>query len=1006
MKRWRLLSSFILVIGLLSGVESRAQTVTLNKKKASLQEILLDIYRQTKIYFYASADILRSSKKVSINVKNAPLKTALDICFKNQPFQYSLNGQVIVVTERKVGAIARAPDPVSTTEQKEDTIMHELDKVQVIGYGTTTRRFSTGNISSVGFKAIDMQPVANPLLALQARVPGLLVTQTNGLPGSPINVQIRGRNSIAANNNPLYLIDGVPFPSTPVQMIGGPNGDGTTNYGSPMNLISPNDIQSIEILKDADATAIYGSRGANGVILVTTKKGTSNAVHISADINRGFGMVTRMPSMLNTQQYLQLRTEALRNSEMAIDANNAPDIVSWDNTKYTDWQDWFIGGTAGITRGSFSISGGSDVHKILLSSSFHNETTVLPGDTRYKRANVHLNYEYTSRNKRLYVLSNAFYTEDNNRLNGNINGVLGAIATAAPNYPVYTDDGKYYWYGSEYPNPVALLNSYYKAKTGNFNFSNTINYELTKKINFKVALGYNNIGIDEVNAAPSSSKDQTFFMQKGSSIIGDKRVSTFIAEPQVVFSTSILKSETQFLLGSTIQRSMTEGDYTIYDNFESDKELEDPRRGVGRFSDSIDILYKYISGFARMSSNWKNKYLLNINLRRDGSSRFGPGRQFGNFFSIGAAWIFSNEEFISAKIPGLTFGKLRASYGTAGNDGIADYGFLNTYAPVFPYGDTIAISPTQPANDRYKWEISKKAELAVDVGLLNNRIFLSVVGYYNRSTDMLLMAELPTMTGFPGYLANVPAVVVNKGLEIELSTVNIHRKNFKWKTYFNLSFQKNYLKEYPSINTSVYANQLVIGKPLDNIMALIYTGISPNNGAATFVDVNHNGKTDTSSSYNMQNGDKVVMGQFSPKWYGAVINSISFKNFEIDIAFQYINQQGYNLRKYYTNAGRIRNVWNQFVTGPYPAPMANAFKPILDYTMSSAAISNSSFFRLKNVYASYKIPLKEKVLQLYIQAQNVFTLSGYDGYDPETSANATLMIPPLKTVSVGAKIYL
>ncbi|MBO9571947.1 MAG: TonB-dependent receptor plug domain-containing protein, partial [Chitinophagaceae bacterium] len=436
--RWKLVLG-ILIVGLLGSMESHAQLVTINKKKASLQEILLDIYDQTKFYFYTNTDLLKKSKKVDINVKNVSISTALDIAFRNQPVKYELKGQVIIVSKKDI-----PPPVIVETDNIEDTSVQELDRVQVIGYGTTTRRLSTGNVNSVLGDVIQMQPVTNPLLALQGRVPGLIVTQTNGLPGSPVNVQIRGRNSIAASNNPLYIVDGVPFTSSPVQIIGGPNGDGTLNYGSPFNLINPDDIESIDILKDADATSIYGSRGANGVIIITTRKAKDDKLHVNANVNTGFGKVTRTASMMNTQQYLQVRRDGLKNSGLPVNAQYAPDLVLWDTTKYFDWQDWYMGNTATTSNGNLSLSFGNARNKFLISGAYHEETTVLPGDARYKRGGLHASYNYISKNKRFESKTTAFWTGDRTKLNGSIGGATADIVSMPPNYPIYDSTGKYY----------------------------------------------------------------------------------------------------------------------------------------------------------------------------------------------------------------------------------------------------------------------------------------------------------------------------------------------------------------------------------------------------------------------------------------------------------------------------------------------------------------------------------------------------------------------------------
>jgi TonB-linked SusC/RagA family outer membrane protein len=1000
----------LLLISLSGTLKSYAQTVTLNRKNASLQQILVDVYSQTKYYFYGSSDILKKSKKVTINVKNVPLRTALDICFKNQPVQYSLNAKIILVTERK--AVPLEEDPVFIAEAEDSTI-RELDKVQIIGYGTITRRFNTGNVSSINAKTISMQHVTNPLLALQGRVPGLLITQANGLPGSAVNVQIRGKNSIGASNNPLYVVDGVPFTSTPIQIIGGPNGDGSSNYGSPLNLINPGDIESVDILKDADATAIYGSRAANGVILITTKKAKNNELIIAVDVNKGFGKVTRLEPMLNMQQYLKVRRDGLKNGGLQIDETNAPDITLWDTTKYTDWQHWYMGRTSETTTANVSVTGGTDRSKVLLSASYHEETTVLPEQTKYKRSNIHFNYGYNSRNKRFGFSTNMFYTGDRNKLSGNVQGILSQIITTPPDYPVYDDNGKYFWY-SNLTNFVADMQSFYRSGGDNFNANGIIQYSFLENLIAKISIGYNRIGINEVRATPSYAKRPTTDPPTGSSVFGKQSIATFLIEPQLEYSTKIDDVKFDFFSGATLQKNLTDGKFRLVNNYENDNFLEDQNKGQTVFKDSLKINYRYISAFARVRFTWKGKYVVNGNLRRDGSSRFGPGRQFGNFFSIGGAWIFSNEKFISDKFRILSFGKLRASYGTTGNDGIADYGFLSTYSNVTPYGNTNALSPTQPANREYQWELSKKFEVALEAGFLRDRIFFTLAHYQNRSSDQLLQYRLPSMTGFLSYQANLPAVVVNKGWEVDIHTVNVHSAKFKWTTQLNLTFPKNTLKSFPGINGSTYANQYVEGYALDNVQLLLVKNFNHQTGRISFVDVNNDGDINSLlSSYNNQKGDKVVVGKTMPDWYGGFSNTVNVGKLEFNMLITYVRQSGYNLKRYHLYTGSMRNTWQELTSywkypgdmNSLPPPSAELIKELYNYSSSNATFENSSYLRLKSISASYNMPIaRSKELIFYIRAQNLVTITNYKGYDPETSSNLSLMVPPLRSIAVGVKV--
>ncbi len=1007
------LGRLILIIGLFITAPAYTQTVTIKKKNAALQDVLLEIYNQTQYYFYSNTDLLQKSKRVSINVKNVPLTKALDIIFKNQPVRYTLNEKVIVITAKP---FSPPPSTVITDVATLDTTAKELDKVQIIGYGTTTKRYSTGNTNTVSYKTIEIQPVTNPLLALQGRVPGLIVTQSNGLPGAPVNVQIRGRSSIATVNTPLFVVDGVPFSSNPIQIIGGPNGDGSLNYGSPLNLINPDNIESIDILKDADATAIYGSRASNGVILITTKTAKDNQLRVSLNVNKGWGKVSRFSEMFNTSQYLQLRRDELQNSGLEVNAANAPDLVEWDTTAYTDWQRWYMGGTAETSKGSLNLSFGNDHHKFLLSGTYHEETTVLPGQTKYKRGNVHGSYRYDSKNKRFNVISNLFGTFDRTLLSGTTTGGISQIFMTPPHFPVYTESGDYFW-TNDRMNYVAELESYYKAGANNFNITSSLSYKLVNNLLLKGFLGYNHVNIDEVKPYPSKAQ-RPFggIIPKGISAFGNQLVHNYIIEPQLNYSKVVPSGKIDLLLGATYQHNLRDGEFMLANNFENDDLLEDITNGNIFFSDSAYTHYKYVSFFGRATYRIANKYVINGTLRRDGSSRFGPGRQFGNFYSIAGAWIFSNEHWMNERLPFLSFGKLRVSYGTTGNDAIGDYGFVSTYTSILGYGGQPASVPSSPANPDYRWELNRKFEVGLELGFLRDRMFLSVAWYNNLSTDQLLQQQLPYMTGFESYLANVPAVVRNRGWEFELNTINYHKKNFKWTTQINAFLPKNILKSFPNINNSAYANEFIVGYPLDNYQTLLYNGLNRQNGIPSFADVNNDGVIRNNfSSYNGMGGDKIFVGSSLPKINVGIHNMLTFKSFDLAFLFHYVEQKGYSIFNNLSMMGQM-NSWSTFdywknqSVGNLPAPSALPQQYLSNFLTSNYSITNSSFLRLKNISLGCEVKdvlkLNKKIssFKLYVQAQNLFTITEYNRYDPETSFIRDIMVPSLRIIQVGAKI--
>lgn len=897
----------------------------------------------------------------------------------------------------------------------------ELDNVVMIAYGQTTKRFNTGNVSKVTSEDIARQPVTNPLEALEGRVPGVFITQTNGLPGGPVTVQIRGQNSIAASNNPLYIVDGMPFTSTPVEIFGGPNAFNSSKgdfiAGSPLNSISPSDIESIEILKDADATAIYGSRGANGVVLITTKKGQTGKTTLDLNIKKGIGKISHFAPTLNTEQYLQMRRDAFVYDGITPSVSNAPDLLTWDTTKYTDWQKYFLGGTNDITEATATLSGGNSNTRFSLSGTLNHQTTIYPTDDGYTRTNIHMNVEHNSQNQKFYMSLSALYSHDKNKLSG-FQGELQNAAILPPNYPGYDSTGKLYWGGGR-DNPLADLLVTYKSHTDNLNGDLLLRYNLLPGLSIKSNLGYNKIEISQISSTPSFAINP-LYNAKGYSQFGNQYITSYVFEPQINFKHKIANGNLDFLLGTTLQQTITDGTSQIVNNYSSDLLLESRSAGTVGYTSYKNIEYKYASIFSRINYNWQNKYIANINFRRDGSSKFGPNYQFGNFASYGFAWIFSSERFIKNNFKWWSYGKIRGSYGTTGNDGIADYGYLATYqSGNLPYGSTPVLQPSKIANPDYRWEVNKKFELSADLGFINDRILLSTSYFLNRSDNELVGLPLPSITGFGSYQANLPARVENKGWEVEVNTTNIDKKNITWKSSFNISILKNKLASFPSLETSSYANTYVVGQPLSIIQGYQFTGVNQESGVAEMSDINHDDILTPLSSYNNQGGDYIIIGKTTPDFYGGFNNTVSYKNFRIDIFFQFVKQQGYNLNGFYYYSGKLYNAWTTYLNywkpdhlqTTIPTPTTNygdAFTANINYHSSNAAISDASFIRLKNVMLSYIFTTKWlntigiKTGRVYIQAQNLLTITNFKGYDPE-NASTTIYLPPLRIITAGVQ---
>eukprot|EP01096_Ripella_sp_DP13-Kostka_P009087 TRINITY_DN3439_c0_g1_i3.p4 TRINITY_DN3439_c0_g1~~TRINITY_DN3439_c0_g1_i3.p4 ORF type:complete len:424 (+),score=-52.08 TRINITY_DN3439_c0_g1_i3:2171-3442(+) len=408
--------------------------------------------------------------------------------------------------------------------------------------------------------------------------------------------------------------------------------------------------------------------------------------------------------------------------------------------------------------------------------------------------------------------------------------------------------------------------------------------------------------------------------------------------------------------------------------------------------------------FARANYNWREKYILNLTGRRDGSSRFGPGDQFATFGAVGAAWLFSKEN-VFKNSTFLSFGKLRASYGITGNDQIGDYQYLDTYASTgINYGGTVGLQPTRLFNPKFGWETNRKFEVALETGFLNDRLFLTAACYNNQSSNQLTGIPLPGTTGFSALQANLDATVQNRGIELTLRTVNFQRKDFNWSTNINLTLAQNKLLKFPDLESSTYANQYIIGHSLNIQKVYHFTGVDKQTGIYTYEDVNGDGQLSGRE-------DKKTIKDFSPQYYGGLQNTLRYKRLQLDFLFQFVKQINYNESIYFGVPGSSANQpkaalnhWQQVGDStPYPiytdGTNSTAVDAYYKYFESDGVISDASFVRLKNISLSYELPLKELQCKVFFEGQNVLTFTKYDGADPEFKSSGYL--PPLQVLSAG-----
>jgi len=907
-------------------------------------------------------------------------------------------------------------------------LLRDLDETVVIGYGKTSKRLTTGSVYKLSQAEIASQPVSNPLGILEGRVPGLLITQSNGLPGSTYKIQLRGQSSIGIvpgqlpPNDPLFIIDGVPYApnNNSVQTV--PSGSALGQSGrSPFSLINPADIDHIEVLKDADATAIYGSRGANGVVLITTKRGKVGPPVFNLNINSGFSNITRYPDMMNTQQYVKMRREALDNDGLTPNNTNAADLLLWDTTRYTDFRKLLIGGKAMTSNVQLSMAGGSNRFQYYLGTTYHYETTVFPGDLSNKRLAAHFNGHYQSKDSSLNITTSIIYTGDNNK---SILKDLTSVVNLPPNAPdLYDAAGKFNWQPQDVAiiNPMALLQQAYDAKTTNMLGNVDLSYRILKGLIFKTSLGYNRVQSDEIGLVPGSTLNPyTTPDPTGTSYFGKMVLHSWIVEPQLEYTRYFGKGKITALVGSTVQMQTSNITTTTATDFASDDLLRN-RGDAGKLStEELNTEYKYGGVFARLTGNYHDTYILNLTGRADGSSRFGPGKQVGNFWAAGAGWIFSNEPFIKENIPLLSYGKLRGSYGITGNDQIGDYKYLDQWQRVsYNYLGSSGIVPIQLADSNYSWEVNRKLEVAADLGVLKDHLLLSVAWYRNRTGNQLIAYTLPAITGFNKYAAkNSPALVENTGWEIMLQTKNKPNRNFQWNGMVSATIPRNKLLSFPNLNNSTYAGLLVPGQSLSVSKGLTYTGVDPITGLFTFQDKDKNGTISYPDDYR-------IIGNLGLKWYGGIQSDLQYKGWRLSLFVEYRNQKAYSyLYTIYNNGtppgtilanqpAMVLDRWQktnhegalqQFSTGVKDSVNA----AISRFTQSNGIIDDASFWRLRTIEFSYSVPcgwLRKTCMKrsrVYIQAQNLFTLTRYKGIDPETQN--ILALPPLRTIAAGVDI--
>ena len=1017
-------------ISLFSGQQQDLTKLKVNYSagKIPAKDAIKGFLAQNKIKDYSySTDDLKNYRIQGVKCSNESVKNCADKMLKDLPFEAIIYNNIIIFRQkiRKVSATSDTEETnplVATQQKREDTLglANKENKIEEVivnaGYYSVKEKERTGSIAKVTAKEIENQPVTNVLSTVQGRMAGVSLTQNSGMPGAGFDIQIRGRNSLRTKynsdtdgNQPLYIIDGVPI-----------GGETTSLFSSlvlpahdinPLNAINPNDIESIEILKDADATAIYGSRGANGVVLVTTKKGKKGAIKLTSNTFYAISNTASKLKMMNTSQYLQMRKQAYQNDGISFAGNDYDVNGTWSSTRSTDWQKQLIGKYSSNSMIQASVGGGNEETSFLLSTSHTEQTTVLPADFKYTTNSLNGTLTHRSKDKRFELTtSNLFSHQKNNVINEDLTAKALILSPNAP--ALYLQNGDLNWENNTFTNPVASFVSAYSYTLFQFNNNINVRYELFPNLSLKINGGLSYSSFEELSLRPNTMYNPSYGLTSAysSAMKNNQTRFSYLIEPQLNWQYKKENHQLDVLIGGTLQKTSTDQSSLQGYGFTSNALIENlGAANIKIVSDEVKTDYNYFAVFGRINYQYMKKYILNVTGRRDGSSRFGPNNRFANFGALGTAWLFSKENWFGENSI-LSFGKLRASYGITGSDLIGDYQYLNTYSSSGTgYDGTVGFYPSRLYNPNFSWEKTTKTEAALELGFFKDRLNINAAWYRNRSSNQLVGIPLPGTTGFNSIQSNLPATVENKGLEFEISARPLNR-TLKWQSSFNISIPTNKLIAFPNLEGSTYANQYIIGYPTSIVKLYQYEGIDPATGLYKFKDFNGDGKITTPD-------DSQAVERLGIKYFGGWQNQLSYKQWSLSFLLQFVHQTNWNYNRQMPIAGtmnnqplEVLNVWSaENQTGTY-MPYSTGLNPQKNelqsfFQNSTAAIGDASFIRLKNIQLNYKLNLNKAGIDqvmIYIQGQNLVTWTKYFGLDPEFSLAGFL--PPLKTYSFGLQL--
>ena len=926
-------------------------------------------------------------------------------------------GQILIVSFVGMKTIEVPASPSMVIKLGDSS--NQLETVVVVGYGTQSKKKLTDNIARVTAKDIQQIPVSNVQNALVGKLAGVQITQTNGKVDGGINIRVRGAASISAGTQPLYVLDGIPLVTTDESSNGAPT--------NPLLTLSPNEIESIDVLKDASSAAIYGARGANGVVLITTKRGKEGKGTFSINLSQGVSQATHKRKWLNADQYIELFTEASINGlGDAVEAEDTFDFLAqgtdWRNREVnTDWQDTaFQDGFN--TDADFSVSGGDAKTKYFLSGAYNNTTGIIINNA-LERVTARTNVSHKISDRFTAGMNLSFSRSEIDRIQDDKSFTTPLQAVAqSPLSPARLADGT--------ANPNTLYANYLLAMDNTF--WKTIMRRVTGKVYGELKIipslkANSDFSYDLLSQTEDAwyGKNSPFMATDGEAYATSVNNETYIYSNYLTFDKTFgEKHNINAVAGMEFNKfnrrfqSVT-SIYFPNDSFQTIDGGAEVNAGSGNQTD-----YTFVSQFGRLTYSYDNKYILKASIRRDGSSRFGKNERFGSFPAFSAGWIISEENFLKDNAT-VTFLKLKGSWGKLGNAELGNFASRQLYGSN-PYNLKSGLSFSQAGNDNLTWEKSTQIDFGVEFGLLN-RISVEADYYKKNTNGLLFRVPLSISSGASTINQNI-GEVQSSGVEFTLNTKNIDSDNLKWNTSFNITTNESKVVSMPNNNKDIVTTFTInrVGENISSFYLVEYAGVDSANGDALFVKntPNTDGSLDKSTTNDYSEAKRVVSGNPFPTLMAGLTNTMNYKG--IDFSFTFQGEWGASI---YNSAGKYQSVsadyfdnqtTDQLKRWQKPGDITNVPQARLYGSNgtgeSTRFLDKTDFVRLRNLTIGYSLSgnaIKElgmSSVRLYATGVNLLTFTNYNGYDPEARRDDTgigeefYSTPPARTIALGVNI--